>query len=178
MALRVILLSCACALVVAGGAGARPQSFHWEHIHVHLNAYGDYGNCGNVNWDTYKATCYATRGAELGELNGKAFVTSGSKARWEWNGSTLDVFGLNANGATTWKLAGKKSANYWDFYVETGTKLDPARPYTQFISGDLNGSRGEHAGPLAVNLSSHTYWSGGVLSHGYSMNLQGYVRVK
>jgi hypothetical protein len=172
-----LLLTCACALVLAGGAGAR-QSFHWEHIHVHLNAYGDYGNCGNVSWDTHKATCYATRGAELGELNGKAFFTSGSKARWEWEGSRLDVFGLDKNGATTWKLAGKKSANYWDFYVETGTKLDTARIHTYFISGDLNGSRGEPGGPLAVHLSSHQYWSGGVISHGYSMNLQGYVRVK
>lgn len=49
----------------------------------------------------------------------------------------------------------------------------------EYVSGGLtDGARGEPGGPLAVNLSSHSYMREVTAYHGYSMNLQGYVRVK
>jgi hypothetical protein len=100
------------------------------------------------------------------------FLTKGSKARWTWKGSELEVYGLDANGETTWKLVGKRSA-YSGFYVETGTNLDSARPQTHFISGDLNEN------PLLVDVFRHAYsGENGRMSHGYTMTLRGYVRVK
>lgn len=178
--LRPILVSLVAALAIAAGgagsAGAKQQNFTWHHIHLHLNAYGEWGSgCvklsgyGGVSWDDYSGWCMGETGAELGELGGVSFINYRSKTNWTWNGAELNVWGYDKSGKE-WRLYGRKSDNFWDFYVETG-KIGSG----QYISGALNaGARGEQGGPLKIYLSYHSSYS----SPGYSMNLQGWVRVK
>lgn len=180
MVLRPLLASLvlAFALLAPGSAGARSQNFHWIHIHVHLNAYAHWGKCvksdgsSGVNWDDYAGKCFGTTGAELGELGGVSFLNHSSKCFWEWKGNQLTVSGVDKSGQP-WGLEGGKSGNFWNFAASVKIHSN------HYVSGGLDaGSRGEPGGPLAVHLASHSYHSGVTAYHGYSMNLQGYVRVK
>lgn len=168
----------ALALLAPGSAGARSDNVHWIHIHLHLNAYAHWGKCtktdgsSGVNWSDHSGKCFGTTGAELGELGGVSFLNHSSKCFWEWNGNQLTVSGADKSGRP-WGVEGVKSNNFWDYAVLVTIHS------TKYVSGGLDaGSRGERDGPLAVNLSSHTYGAGITVYHGYSMNLQGYVRLK
>jgi uncharacterized protein (DUF779 family) len=173
-----VSLVIACALLVPGSAGARSDNVHWIHIHLHLNAYAHWGKCtkadgsSGVDWNDYAGKCFGTTGAELGELGGVSFLNHSSKCFWEWKGNQLTVTGVDKSG-NSWGLEGGKSDNFWNFAV--AAKIQS----THYVSGALDaGARGEPGGPLAVHLSSHTYGNGVTVYHGYSMNLQGYLRVR
>jgi len=160
------------------GAGARSSLFGWKSVHLHLNAYADWGSCWKsdgsspVDWDAYHGICSGRRGAELGELSGVSFLNHSSKCFWEWKGNHLTVTGVDTNGHP-WGIEGIKSDNFHSYHV-TKLKLHS----TEYVSGDFTGVRGLPNGPLAVHLSSHTYFQGITATHGYSLNLQGYVKVK
>jgi hypothetical protein len=174
----VVLVVALALFALPGGAGARSSNFHWIQIHVHLNAYAHWGKCtksdgsGVVNWSDHSGKCFGTTGAELGELGGVSFLNHSSKCFWEWNGNHLTVSGVDNNGKP-WGLEGIKSDNFWNYAASKVTIHG-----TDYISGDLLGIRGLRGGPLAVHLASHSYTAGISAAHGYSMNLQGYVRVK
>jgi hypothetical protein len=179
--LRPLLVSLivAFALFAPGSAGAGSDWFGWSPIHLHLNAYAHWGKCfkqdgsSGVNWSDHYGHCSGITGAELGELDGVSFLNHSSKCSWIWSGNQLTVSGVDKNGHP-WGLEGIKSDDFSKYAAER-VKIH-SKEYT---AGPLYlAPAGTPGGPLAVHLASHTYSSGISVAHGYSINLQGYVRVK
>jgi len=173
-----VVLALALALCAPAAADARTDharaEVHWIHIHLHLNAYAHWGAChppgstADVKWDDHAGVCAGK--AEMGQLGGVSILTHSSPCHWIWDGNNLRVVGVDTTGQG-WVLEGHKSHNFWDFAART-VRIGS----TSYTTGGLTeGSRGEPGGPLKVYLGSH--WSSAHLSWGYSMNLQGYVRV-
>jgi hypothetical protein len=173
-----VLVVALALFALPGGAGARSSNVHWIPIHLHLNAYAHWGKCtkfsgsGLVDSSDHAGKCYGTTGAELGELGGVSFLHHSSKCTWIWNGNQLTVGG-NDNQGNSWGLEGIKSDNFWSYYASV-VKIHG----TEYTSGELYGIRGLKGGPLAIHLARHNYTQEISAAHGYSIDLQGYVRVK
>jgi hypothetical protein len=181
---RVILfLALFVSLSSATGASAQRTSAttSWAFVHFHINAYAHWGHCyspSNFNdqpsWRHYAVTCTAS--AELGQIERLVILNHSSKASFHWVWPDLWVSGDQRSGldGKFWSFHGIVPNDFHWYEVDKAMLAGHA-----YVSGTDKSKRGQPGGPLAVNLSSHTYnepLKAGLV--GFSLNLQGYVRLK
>ncbi len=162
------------ALLPATGSARTTQVKNGNYIGfwVHFNAYDHWGSCHsgddlnkNPRWQDESGGCVGM--VEAGVFLQHQFVHS-SKGSFTW--LTGNRFHMEIPGMV---LDGIKTSNWNDFEL-TSAKIDGVIYRSgHFGSGSL--PRGQAGGPIAVDLSSHHYWSGMISRYGYSIDLQGYL---
>lgn len=172
--LRLLFAAFAAATLIAAPTGGASLWGPWKPVHIHLNAYAHWGHCyvpGKIGtapeWDNAKVNC--TGMGELGMLSGKEFLAHSSKATFLWDGDYFHAGGHELDGRV-WGLEGFKSKNFHEFTVTNAT-INGVKYETGPVTNGLGG-------PLLVTLNHHKYFSGGVLTQGFSLNLKGWLREK
>jgi hypothetical protein len=173
----VAAVAAAAVLLPAQAAPQRASFFgHWKPVHIHLNAYAHWGKCYRVvgsttqmpEWTDPQVVCKGL--AELGQFDGLHFLTHSQAASFDWKHDAFTAAGDGIHGR--WSLTGAKGDNFHTFRVSDAI-INGHHYETAY-----GAAAGTPGGPLLVNLSSHKYFSGGVITQGFSLNLVGFLRAR
>ena len=176
----LIMVVFACALAGAtqvAGAGAQAR-YAWTPFHIHLNAYAHWGHCtdkahgGDARWQSAGKCDGTIEAGNLGTLINYGKYHSG-RAEWTWTDTKNNVreFTLQLWPHSIGRFVGTLPDNWHTFTVKGATING-----WNWVSG-TTAHKGEIDGPLYVDLSSHWYTSGEIMSSGYSLDLRGYLKI-